>query len=57
MKYLNFKEKAVETGASKCIYFDFGGLVNSNCGKNDKYCSCKVFKGLSCNEKRETNTL
>lgn len=44
----NFKKRAEETGANKCIHFDWSNDIEESCSKNDEFCSCVLLKGCKC---------
>ena len=51
-----FTEKAIETGAINCIYFDWSLNPKETCSFcEDKYKPCKKFNGGNCKRAIDCN--
>lgn len=43
-----FDKLARETGAIKCIYFDYSYLIKESCAKNHNYSPCSLMQNKEC---------
>lgn len=43
-----FKKLATDTGAIKCIYFDYSYLIKESCAKGRNYSPCSLMQNKEC---------